>query len=72
MKGNRDSELAIVVQDKSPSESLMAREPYGANRFAHNLRKRCFAGIFGFKNEEFVKDPLDPVMWEEIDKRVQV
>lgn len=73
MVGNRDSELAIVVEDKIQIDSFMGGKPYKVNTFAHNLRRKCFSGIFGFKtNSEIVKDPLDSIMWQEIDKRVQV
>lgn len=74
MVGNRDSELAVVVKDTVDIYSTMGGKSYKVCRFAHRLRQRCFSGIFGFnkKNEDIVKDPLDPIMWEEIDKRVQV
>ena len=48
MLGSRDSELAVVVEDKNHVFTKMGGEEYKANKFAHELRKKCFKSIFGF------------------------
>lgn len=40
--GNRDSELAVLVQDVSSVDSRMNGEPYKAGAFACSLRKSLF------------------------------
>lgn len=54
MLGSRDTELAIVVEDKQQVESQMYGIPYTARKFAHELRTNCFLKIFGFDNKEEV------------------
>lgn len=54
MLGSRDSELAVVVEDTTHLQTTMAGEPYRVNKFAHELRKKCFKSIFGFDELEEV------------------
>ena len=72
MMGSRDSELAVVVEDKVKVEARMAGRPYSARRFAHELRKKCFKEIFGFQSYSEVSDPLSPKMWTQIHKNTKV
>lgn len=72
MMGSRDSELAVVIQDKTEVSTVMNGKPYQAAAFAHNFRKKVFKSLFGFTNDEEVLDPLNPQMWEEIENRKQV
>lgn len=72
MMGSRDSELAVVVEDKKKVDSMMNGQPYQASQFAHDLRKRCFQTIFGFESESDVRDPLNKELWQEIEERAAV
>lgn len=65
MCGNRDSELAMVIEDLKEAPSRMMGKPYKAATFAHTLRVACWANIFGLSEEE-VKDPLDMHLYEKI------
>lgn len=69
MMGSRDSELAVVIEDKSKLPSKMNGQPYQAAKFAHEFRKRVFKSLFGFTNDQEVEDPLSPQMWDEIENR---
>lgn len=69
--GDRDSELAVLVEDTHVVESRMSGQPFTATRFAHLLRTKCFQQLFGFSEAEMVIDPLDPKMWRYINIQVQ-
>ncbi|TVY43123.1 Phospholipase [Lachnellula occidentalis] len=45
--GYHDSEIAVVIQDPDPVESLMAGEPYQASRYATSLRRQLFRKHLG-------------------------
>jgi len=72
MRGNRDSELAVVIEDSKEIESLMGGRKATVKKFAHTLRKQCFKTIFGFKFDQEVQDPLSAEMWTEINQRTNV
>lgn len=72
MTGSRDSELAVVVEDSKVVRSKMAGKPFEAKYFAHTLRKNVFKTIFGFTKDAEVLDPLDPDLWEIMQKRIKV
>ncbi|CAD8051895.1 unnamed protein product [Paramecium primaurelia] len=55
--GNRDSELAIIVQDQIKVDSIMNGIPYKASKFAHTLRTALYMEHFNMKYEEVI-DPL--------------
>lgn len=70
--GNRDSEIAIVVEDEDTVESKMSGQPYKASRYALTLRMQLFKEHLGLlkntESESFdyairkdvsVMDPLD-------------
>jgi hypothetical protein len=62
MLGNRDSEIAIVTtQDPSHMiDGVMNGNPYKVSAFAHDLRRRSWAGFVGLSKEEesLVADPV--------------
>ena len=64
--GDRDSELAVLIEDTHVVESRMSGQPYTSNRFAHSLRVKCFQQLFGVPETEKVMDPLDQDMWRNI------
>ena len=72
MIGERDSELAVVVEDSKTVDSKMDGEPYEASKFAHDLRVRIFKINFGFENEDRLIDPVDEGLWDIIDSRCNV
>lgn len=72
MIGERDSEIAVVVEDSTTVDSKMAGEPFIAKKFAHSLRVACFKGIFGFETEEQLFDPLGETLWAMIETRCKV
>lgn len=72
MMGNRDSEIACITTDTKVVESKMGGKPYNARQFAHRLRMDVYKSLFGFTDDEEVRDPLSAKMWEEIEKRTKV
>ena len=42
LKGDGDSEIALVVEDEDLIPSYMDGRPYSAGRFAATLRRRLF------------------------------
>lgn len=45
--GTHDSEIAVVIEDPNPVESLMDGQPYAASRFAASLRRTIFRKHLG-------------------------
>lgn len=45
--GDRDSEIAAVIEDPTPVDSYMAGQPYTASRFAASLRRQLFRKHLG-------------------------
>lgn len=72
MLGKRDSEIAMVVEDIETVDIKMGEKDYKVRKFAHELRKKCFRGLFGFSNDQdkFVENPLCPKLWDTIENRV--
>jgi len=55
--GDRDSEIAVVIEDQSP------------NRYAHQLRKKLWCEHLGLTypaQQELVQDPMLDQVWNEI------
>ncbi|OMH84893.1 Phospholipase D p1, partial [Zancudomyces culisetae] len=59
MAGNRDSEIAVVIEDGDCVDSFMDSQPYQATRFAHGLRmKLCHEHLgLAFDEESFYQNP---------------
>lgn len=68
MLGNRDGELAVLIEDKKTVPGKLRGVPCNFGYCVHEWRKRIFAESFGMSMEE-VMDPLDHKMWDEIDYR---
>ncbi|ODV83500.1 hypothetical protein CANARDRAFT_177654 [[Candida] arabinofermentans NRRL YB-2248] len=47
MRGNRDSELCVIVRDKQMIQTHMDGRPYQAGKFAHTLRMRLMREHLG-------------------------
>ncbi|XP_033107848.1 phospholipase D1-like [Anneissia japonica] len=59
--GNRDSELAIIVEDTENVPSVMNGAEYQAGKFAYGLRQRLFKEHLGILLEKTDVDIRDPV-----------
>ncbi|CAD8069623.1 unnamed protein product [Paramecium sonneborni] len=57
LQGNRDSELAIIVQDQIKVDAIMNGQPYQASKFAHTLRTALYMEHFDLPYEKVI-DPL--------------
>ncbi|KAK4476714.1 hypothetical protein RD792_015874 [Penstemon davidsonii] len=58
--GSRDSEIAVLIEDKEFVDSSMNGKPWKAGKFAFNLRLSLWAEHLGLHTEEVaqVKDPI--------------
>jgi phospholipase D1/2 len=45
--GYHDSEIAVVIEDPTPVDSLMAGKPYSASKYAASLRRQLFRKHLG-------------------------
>lgn len=45
-RGDRDSEICLVVEDMDMIESTMNGEPYQVSRFATSLRRKLYRGLY--------------------------
>ncbi|ORY72756.1 phospholipase D/nuclease [Leucosporidium creatinivorum] len=64
--GDRDSEIAVVVEDTDMIQSSMNGEPYMASRFAATLRRRLWKEHLGLIEPQFctshTEEPVTPAM----------
>ncbi|XP_059486172.1 phospholipase D2 isoform X2 [Neocloeon triangulifer] len=60
--GNRDSEIAIVIEDEEMNDSTMDGRPYQAGRYAGTMRRRIFREHLGLletaEGDSLVRDPV--------------
>ncbi|KAK4012263.1 phospholipase D1 isoform X1 [Daphnia magna] len=68
--GKRDSEMALLIEDKSFVESVMDGKPYRAGRFALSLRKKLFREHLGLLKPEcdcdvVVDDPISDSFYKD-------
>eukprot|EP01091_Cochliopodium_minus_P015277 TRINITY_DN538_c0_g1_i1.p1 TRINITY_DN538_c0_g1~~TRINITY_DN538_c0_g1_i1.p1 ORF type:complete len:830 (-),score=214.00 TRINITY_DN538_c0_g1_i1:85-2574(-) len=59
MLGNRDSEIAVVIEDTVQKEITLNGVPYVCSAFANNLRIRLWGEYLGSKIDE--KSLIDPI-----------
>jgi phospholipase D1/2 len=64
MLGNRDSEVAAIVEDTDMIESYMAGQPYFVGKFAHNLRMRLMREHLGLDVDCCREEELEEEEWE--------
>ncbi|KAG1511951.1 hypothetical protein G6F47_007715 [Rhizopus delemar] len=80
--GNRDSEIAVIIEDTDTVESKMNGQPYKASRYAFTLRMQLFKEHLGLVNTSVSKafnyeqrqniavmDPLDDGFYYNVWKR---
>eukprot|EP01124_Arcella_intermedia_P031282 TRINITY_DN7024_c0_g2_i1.p1 TRINITY_DN7024_c0_g2~~TRINITY_DN7024_c0_g2_i1.p1 ORF type:complete len:446 (-),score=107.75 TRINITY_DN7024_c0_g2_i1:67-1236(-) len=63
MEGERDSEIAVVIEDSNVIQSTMGGDPFVVAEFAHNLRKKLWREHLGIQESPYqlvdlVSDPL--------------
>ncbi|XP_024516571.1 phospholipase D zeta 1 [Selaginella moellendorffii] len=66
--GSRDSEIAVVIEDKEYVTSLMNNTAYKAGRFAHGLRRSLWVEHLGFQASEadVIKDPICETTYKDV------
>ena len=70
MKGNRDSEFAVIIEQEQSVESKMNGKPYNASDYALSLRKQLMSEHFGIDiNDEILNDPINNKLWNLIKTR---
>ncbi len=70
MKGNRDSEFAVIIEQEQNVESKMNGKPYNASDYALSLRKHLMSEHFGIDiNDEILNDPINNQLWNLIKTR---
>lgn len=57
LKGSRDSEIAVVVEDRTPLPSTMHDQPFEASRFAATLRRYLFRKHLGLLFPQNMRRP---------------
>lgn len=57
LKGSRDSEVALVIEDQTPLQTLMNGQPYQASKFAATLRRYLFRKHLGHLSPQDMRKP---------------
>ena len=64
MKGSRDSEFAVIIEEEKNYESIMDGRGFMAAEYAISLRKQLMGEHFGIDvNDEILNDPLNEKLW---------
>jgi len=64
MKGNRDSEFAVIMEENKNIKSIMEGNQFMASNYALTLRKHLMAEHLGLNdNDEILNDPLSDNLW---------
>ncbi|KAF6719590.1 Phospholipase D1 [Oryzias melastigma] len=68
MLGKRDSEVAVIVEDKETVVSVMDGQKYQAGKYALQLRLECFRMILGANTDPSidVSDPISDHFYKDI------
>ncbi|KAL5701060.1 phospholipase D [Ranunculus cassubicifolius] len=66
--GSRDSEIAIVIEDKEFVDSSMNGKPWKAGKFSHSLRLSLWAEHLGLRPEDIarISDPVVDATYKDI------
>lgn len=67
MEGNRDSEIAVVIEDRSMIKSSMCGNEYEVGEFAYKLRLSLWKEHLGIPenfDSPIVKDPISDTNWK--------
>lgn len=71
MMGERDSEIAMVFQDKNTVPGILDGKPHNYPAYSHNFRKKLFMNTYDLTEAE-VADPLNDAMWDKIDRQCEL
>ena len=70
MKGNRDSEFAVIIEEDKNNESIMDEKKCFVSEYALSLRKHLMAEHLGIDdNNEILNDPVSDNLWHLIKNR---
>ena len=70
MKGNRDSEFGIIIEEEKKYESIMGENRFIASQYASTLRRHLMAEHLGINdNEPILIDPISDNLWLFIKQR---
>ncbi len=70
MKGNKDSEFAVIIEEDKNYQSLMDQKKFNASEYSITLRKHLMAEHLGINdNDEILNDPINDVLWNFIKQR---
>jgi phospholipase D1/2 len=69
--GEKDSEIALVIEDSILIKGKCNGQPTEFPKFSHTMRKSNWANAFGM-TEEQCEDPMSVEMWSAIEKRTRV
>ena len=70
MRGNRDSEFAVIMEEDKKYESIMDEKEFVASKYAITLRKHLMAEHLGInENSEILNDPVSDDLWNMIKNR---
>ena len=73
MKGSRDSEFAIIIEEQNKIDSIMDGKNYMASNYAKSLRKHLMAEHLGKDvNDKILDDPLNEDLWAYIHSQAKV
>ncbi|XP_076810877.1 phospholipase D1-like isoform X2 [Clavelina lepadiformis] len=53
MTGERDSEVAMLIEDTQFTQAIMDEKPYNVGLYAASLRRRCFCEHLGFLPKDY-------------------
>ncbi len=70
MRGDRDSEVAVVIEDKDMIDGRMNGRPYGMGIFSHGLRCHLTKEHLGLLNEEDRGMDVDDPLASEFQKKI--
>jgi len=72
MKGSRDSEFAVIIEEEKNMESKMDGKDFVASEYAMTLRKHLMAEHLGINdNDEILNDPVSDNLWNFIKDRAK-
>jgi phospholipase D1/2 len=55
--GDHDSEIAVVIEDRTPCDSVMNGQPFRASKFATSLRRQLFRKHLGLVKPQDYENP---------------
>lgn len=67
LMGNRDSELAVIIEDEEIEKGILAGSAFNKSPTIKAFRMNCWKSLFGVDTE--YEDPLDPKFLADIQKQ---